>query len=138
MSNNLEEKIKKVLRGKEIKNYIQSRVREKDTVKCIFYIKNLSRVGNDNIYSDLSTNPFLQMVQKYTELNVVDTVSGSWNLNDDWYETREIECIIEYGGVYPINWNIYDVVFLEDMVNSNKFFIQVFYIDSNGKMIPNN
>ena len=67
----------------------------------------------------------------------VDTVPGSWNLNDDYLETDKIECIVEYCGVYPVHWNINDVVRLEELHNAGKLVINVCIVDEAGNYIPN-
>jgi hypothetical protein len=65
-------------------------------------------------------------------------MSGAWNLNHDWVETTEMECVIEYCGVYPVNWkDIRDIAWFEFMVNIGYLYIHVMVKDKDGKWANN-
>lgn len=62
--------------------------------------------------------------------------------NDDWYKLDNVKSIVEFCGVYPVEWNINDVVLLEELYYNRDIYIQVFWEKENEdgtiKYIPNN
>lgn len=118
----------------EIQDMIDNRVKNNDIVKCLFQILLLNK--------DVKSIVKNVLIKNGCDINIVDTISGCWNLNDDWYEVSDIEAAVEYCGVYPIKWNIEDVVTLEELYNNRDIYIKVLWKieDENGtiKYIPNN
>ena len=120
-------------RKSEIQNMITKRLNENDTVNCLFQMLLLKKESKSIIEALLKRNG----CQTYT----VDTVEGCWNLNDEWYELNDVEAIVEYCGVYPIKWDIDDVVLLEKLYYNREIYIKVLWKKENKdrtvKYIPN-
>lgn len=76
------------------------------------------------------------LVRNGVSSNNVDTVPGAWNLNRDWVETGLIDCIVEFCGVYPVGWNMDDVVELERMETEGEIIICVSWL-KDGKYVLN-
>ena len=74
--------------------------------------------------------------QNNINYNVCDTMAGDWILDKIWLETEPMECIILYTGVYPVNWNMEDVVRLEEMINEGEIIIRVM-VKENGEWVDN-
>lgn len=126
-------KLTNKVREKQVQKWIDERVRDNDTVNCIFYILLLKEDKKESLD---------YLLDKYGYTNgKVDTVAGCWNLDDGWYELSDIESMVEYCGVYPVKWDIEDVVLLENLYNSRAIYIKVDYKieNENGdvKYIPN-
>lgn len=122
-------------RKQEVQEWINDRVKAGQTTKCVFYITSPKRMC-------LKTNEAIKEINAILDRNqvthgYVDTYTGAWNLNRDWIETGEIECAVEFCGVYPVNWNMDDVVQLEMMESSGLLTIMVDWV-VDGKRIPNN
>lgn len=120
-------------RKNEIQNMITNRLANNDTVNCLFHILLLKKESKDILEELLKRNGY----ETYT----VDTVEGCWNLNDDWYEFDNVESIVEFCGVYPVKWNINDVILLEDLYYNRNIYIKVSWKKENEdgtiKYIPN-
>lgn len=120
-------------RKNEIQNMITNRLANNDTVNCLFQILLLKKESKDILEELLKRNGY----ETYT----VDTVEGCWNLNDDWYEFDNVESIVEFCGVYPVKWNINDVILLEDLYYNRNIYIKVSWKKENEdgtiKYIPN-
>lgn len=104
--------------------------------KCYFWITTPNSTEFE-ISENIKTIKELLVKNKVSFRNV-NTVVGAFNLNREWIETQVIECYIEYCGVYPINWNIEDVVLLQQLEDEGKIMIKVSYLDENDDLIPNN
>lgn len=120
-------------RCEQIKSWIDERIKDNDTVNCLFWILLLKEEGKESLD---------YLLDKYGYTNgTVDTVGGCWNLDDGWYELTDIESVVEYCGVYPVKWDIEDVVLLERLYNSRAIYISVMYKikkeDGSIKYIPN-
>lgn len=101
-----------------IKSMIDDRVKKSDYIRCLFKVL---------ILDDSVRKSFEELLRRYNHsTDTVDTVPGCWCLNDDWYEFQE-DAIIEYGGIFPINWNLGDLVYLEELYFSRKVYIDVHY-----------
>ena len=106
--------------------------------QCMFNITTPRVANRDICENDENMKIITNIFDKYgIEYNVVDTVAGSYNLNRDWLETSDIPCYVEYGGVYPVNWDIEDVVTLEEMDYEGKLIIRVLWHEDD-EYIPNN
>ena len=87
-------------RTEVIQEWIDARrERGEAATKCMFYIT----VPKD---TDLCRDETIKKIEGMLDRNHVghdhvDTVCGAWNLNRDWIETGEIDCIVEFCGVYP-------------------------------------
>lgn len=122
-------------RAEIIQGWINSRKAQNQTCKAIFYIT-VPHIPDD-IGKDEQMILFSEMLERNNVPNFfVDTIPGAWNLNRDWIETEPVECIIEYCGVYPVNWNIDDVVMMEELETEGKIIISVF-VNEDGKYVPN-
>lgn len=112
------------LRKDMIKNCINTRKEKGELTPCVFYISPAD--SRTSIYDNPITRKISLMLNKYhISHGFCDTVSGSYNLNRDWIETDIIDCAIEYCGAYPANWDIDDILELEDMEYSGQIIIQV-------------
>lgn len=121
-------------RAETIRRWIDARKERNETTRCIFYItvpKN----------TDLRRNETIKKIEGILDRNHIgygyfDTICGAWNLNRDWIETGEMDCIVEFCGVYPVDWDINDVVEFERMEDEGEIIAMVYWIE-NGKHIPN-
>ena len=103
-------------RTEVIREWIDARKERGEITKCMFYIT----VPKDtDIYKDETIRKIEGMLDRnHVSHGHVDTVCGAWNLNRDWIETGEVDCIVEFCGVYPIDWNLEDVAEFERLVMS--------------------
>ena len=94
-------------RTEVIQEWIDARKERGEITKCMFYIT----VPKDtDIYMDETIRKIEGMLDRnHVSHGHVDTVCGAWNLNRDWIETGEIDCIVEFCGVYPVDWDLEDV-----------------------------
>ena len=68
-----------------------------------------------------------------------DSVPGCYNLNRDWISTEQIvDAVVEYGGVYPIHWDIDSIAVLDKMEYDGKLIINVAWYDEDGNYICDN
>ena len=126
--------------SKWISNWIEDRVNDKETDQCIFDIRINGFRGD--VYNDRDAKEIKEITdildRNNVKWSVVDTVPGSWCLNHDCIETEEMECAIEYSGVYPVNWtDAKDVALLRYMIVMGHISINVMVKDENGKLRPN-
>ena len=121
-------------RTEVIQEWIDARKERGEITKCMFYIT----VPKDtDIYKDETIKKIEGILDKnHASHGHVDTVCGAWNLNRDWIETGEIDCIVEFSGVYPVNWDVDDVAELERMETDGEIIVLVDWIED-GKHIPN-
>ena len=123
-----------VERAGVIRKWIDTRKEQSEITKCTFYItipKN----------TDIGSNEIIKKIEGILDKNHVgyghvDTVCGAWNLNRDWIETDDIDCIVEFCGVYPVDWDINDVVEFERMETEGEIIAMVDWIED-GKHTPN-
>lgn len=120
-------------RKEYIQEIISSKVEDNEITNCIFYILVLKEKVRNTIVKLIERNGY--------EPYWYDSISGCWNLNDDWYELYNVEAAVEYCGVYPVNWSIDDVVLLEKLYNDRSIYIKVSWIKQNNdgsvEYIPN-
>lgn len=121
-------------RTEAIRRWINARKERGEITKCVFHITVPK-------CTDLHTNETITKVEgilnkNHVKYDHVDTVCGAWNLNRDWIETGEMDCIVEFCGVYPVDWNIDDVVDFERMETEGEIVVTVDWIED-GKYIPN-
>ena len=122
-------------RAETIREWIEARKERDEITKCMFYITVPKRT---NLIKDQTIKKIEGILEKNNVAHGhVDTVCGAWNLNRDWIETGEIDCIVEYCGVYPVNWDMDDVVEFERMECDGEIIVLVDWI-VDGKHIPNN
>lgn len=121
-------------RTEVIREWIDARKERGEITKCMFYIT----VPKDtDIYKDETIRKIEGMLDRnHASHGHVDTVCGAWNLNRDWIETGEIDCIVEFCGVYPIDWDLEDVAEFERMETEGEIIALVDWIED-GKHIPN-
>lgn len=120
-------------RAEIIREWIDTRKERDEITKCMFYITipKLADLKQDETVKKIEAI----LDKNHVEHGHVDTVCGAWNLNRDWIETGEIDCIVEYGGVFPINWDMDDVVEFERMECDGEIIVLVDWIED-GKHIP--
>lgn len=121
-------------RTEVIQEWIDARKERGEITECVFYIT----VPKD---TDILNDETIKKIETILDRNHVssvrvDTVCGAWNLNRDWIETGRMNCIVAFCGVYPIDWDIEDVVELERMETDGKIIVLVDWI-VDGKHIPN-
>ncbi|MDE6014101.1 MAG: hypothetical protein K2H41_00165 [Acetatifactor sp.] len=121
-------------RTEVIQEWIGARKERGEITRCMFYIT----VPKDtDLYKDETIKKIEGILDKnHVSHGNVDTVCGAWNLNRDWIETGEIDCIVEFCGVYPVNWDMDDVAELERMETEGEIIVLVDWIED-GKHIPN-
>lgn len=129
----------KMERKNMILNWIKDRRDddEKPTL-CVFQIT-VPKLSEDDNLEDIENIKILTNIFSKYQIgwNCVDTVEGSFNLNREWIETKDIPCYIEYCGVYPADWDIEDIITLERMENEGNIIIRVLW-HKEEKYIPNN
>lgn len=129
----------KMERKNMILNWIKDRRDngEKPTL-CVFQIT-VPKLSEDDNLEDIENIKILTNIFSKYQIgwNCVDTVDGSFNLNREWIETKDIPCYIEYCGVYPADWDIEDIITLERMENEGNIIIRVLW-HKEEKYIPNN
>lgn len=106
-----------------IQHWIDRRMENKDYIKTLFSVLVLDPAYEQQVIELIKRN--------YPDYSICDTKLGCWNLNDDWYEFYA-DAITEWGGVYPINWNMADVVFLEELYLSRKIYIDAAWVTKDG------
>lgn len=121
-------------RAEVIQGWIDAGKERGETTKCMFYITVPK-------CSDLDKDGTVKKIEGILDRNRVghghvDTVCGAWNLNREWIETGVIDCIVEFCGVYPVNWDISDVAEFERMETEGEIVALVDWIE-NGRHIPN-
>ena len=102
-----------------IQNMINDRVSKNETTNCLFQILLLNKNVKEELESLLLRNGY--------SIGTVDTVEGCYNLNDDWYELSDVEAIVEYSGVYPVKWDIDDIVLLDKLYYDRAIYINVLW-----------
>lgn len=106
-------------------------------MSCIFQIT--TPKWQEILTNDESIKSIVKILDKYNiKWNEVDTVSGAFNLNRDWIETGDINCFIEYSGVYPVEWDAEDAATLAELDAEGKLTIRVIWHPEKEKYIPNN
>lgn len=113
-------------RKEMIQRWISLRLNKNEIQKCIFCITP-SRYS-DNM--DFDENKVVRKIndiltKNHVEYRKVDTVEAAWNLDREWIETNPMDCVVEYCGVYPVDWNIDDTVELERMEKEGEILIHV-------------
>jgi len=128
------EYIKNVNRGEivitsaeRIQKWIDERMKDNDYGQVLFSVLVLDPAYEKQVVELIKRN-----YPKYTRC---DTKLGCWCLNDDWYEFYA-DAITEYCGVYPIRWNIADVVFLEELYLRRKIYIDAAWVTKDGHLRP--
>ena len=110
-----------------IQNWIANRMENKDYIKTLFSVLVLDPDYEQQVIELINRND--------PDYSRVDTKLGCWNLNDDWYEFYA-DAITEWSGVYPVNWNIADVVFLEELYLRRKIYIDAAWVTKDGHLRP--
>lgn len=108
-----------------IQRWINTRMENKDYRNTLFSVLVLDPAYEKQVLELIKRN--------YPHYNRVDTMLGCWCLDDDWYEFYA-DAITEYCGVYPVNWNIADVVFLEELYLRRKIYIDAAWVTKDGLM----
>lgn len=106
----------------DIQYSIKSRVEMEETRNYRFYITTPKLFEEDN---DQNIKELLKIFDKYNiQYSKVDTVYDFFDLNREWYMTdTPIECAREYSGIYPVNWDISDVIKLTELDKEGKVII---------------
>jgi len=106
-----------------IQRWINERLDYKDYTNTLFSVLVLDPSYEKQVIELIERN--------YPHYTYCDTKLGCWCLNDDWYEFYA-DAITEWDGVYPVNWNIADVVFLEELYLRRKIYIDAAWVTENG------
>lgn len=117
-----------------ISRIMLSRIVNNEVIPCQFSIS--------KTYDEKYVKEVTDLFDKYRIVyDLVDTLSGAFNLNRDWIQTDStvspIPCAVEFSGVYPASWDIEDVIKLVKLEEEGKIIIMVYYIDEGGKLKPN-
>lgn len=105
---------------------------------CIFQITTPKFLKDKRLEDDENIKVLTALFDKYgIGWRSVDTIGGTFNLNRDWIETKDIPFYIEYCGVYPVKWDVEDVATLEKLDYDGKVIIKVLWHPEDGKFIPN-
>lgn len=108
------------------------------SMPCMFQITTPKFMDEDGIENDKNIKILTDIFDKYgIEWQNVDTIGGAFNLNREWIETSNIPCYVEYCGVYPVEWDIEDVVTLEQLDCEGKVIIRVLWRPEEDVYIPN-
>lgn len=113
--------------AERIQKWIDERMKDNDYGQVLFSVLVLDPAYEKQVVELIKRN-----YPKYTRC---DTKLGCWCLNDDWYEFYA-DAITEYCGVYPIRWNIADVVFLEELYLRRKIYIDAAWVTKDGHLRP--
>lgn len=113
--------------AERIQKWIDERMKDNDYGQVLFSVLVLDPAYENQVVELIKRN-----YPKYTRC---DTKLGCWCLNDDWYEFYA-DAITEYCGVYPIRWNIADVVFLEELYLRRKIYIDAAWVTKDGHLRP--
>lgn len=113
--------------AERIQTWIDERMKDNDYGQVLFSVLVLDPAYENQVVELIKRN-----YPKYTRC---DTKLGCWCLNDDWYEFYA-DAITEYCGVYPIKWNIADVVFLEELYIRRKIYIDAAWVTKYGHLRP--
>ncbi len=129
-------------RADEIKMYIKDRMEYNEKPFLVkFYI---STPAFNCCYGDLNRDENIKKALDILEKNKVkytscDTYPGTFNLNQEWICFDDpIEAIVEFCGVYPIHWDINDVVEFEKLIIDGKIIVMVDWYDEEGNYIGQN
>lgn len=106
-------------RKNQIKFWITRRINNNETGFCTLQILLLKEESKGIVEDLLKRNGW----KGYP----VDSICGCWNLDDEWYELSDVEAIGEYCGVYPVKWDIEDVVLLERLYTNRDIYINVMW-----------
>lgn len=89
-----------------------------------------------------SSNSIKKVIEILNNNNVkfsnCDTNPGSFNLNQEWIETDIIDAIVEFCGVYPINWNTEDTLKFVRLIEKGKIVVTVDWYDDEGNWVAQN
>lgn len=119
-----------------IQNCINNRKERNELTPCIFYISIPD--ARDKLLDNRLIQKISRMLNKYhVDNGICDTVSGAFNLNRDWLETGVMNCAVEYCGVYPVDWDIEDVLEFEDLEYSGQILVNVIWKLGEGEYEPN-
>ena len=109
--------------AERIQKWIDERMKDNDYGKVFFSVLVLDPAYENQVVELIKRN--------YPKYKTCDTKAGCWCLNDDWYEFYA-DAITEWGGVYPVHWNIADVVFLEELYLRRKIYIDAAWVTDDG------
>ena len=113
--------------AERIQKWINERMKDNDYGKVLFSVLVMDPAYEKQVVELIQRN--------YPKYKRCDTKLGCWCLNDDWYEFYA-DAITEYCGVYPVNWNIADVVFLEELYLRRKIYIDAAWVTKDGQFRP--
>lgn len=125
-------------RIKTIEKWIEQVRADKKTSECRFSITTPATCYAENNFIALpEIKEVITMLERNNvKYNTCDTTAGDWILDKVWLETEPMECIIVYTGVYLVNWDMEDLVRLEEMCNAGEIIIRVM-VKQDGKWVDN-
>ena len=89
-------------------------------------------ITNRPIRNNKFIKEFLNLLDKYNisysiESNQFTTYTRPFNLNRNWIVTDLIECIESKEGIYPLNWNIEDLLILDRLANKSNLIFNIYH-----------
>lgn len=102
----------------DVQRWIDNGKKDGAIEDCLFNVLILDKNYKTEVFTLLSSAA--------GDFNMVDTVQGCWNLNDDWLEFKA-PALVTWGGVYPVEWNIHDVYRLRELYIDRKIYINVYH-----------
>jgi hypothetical protein len=74
------------------------------------------------------------------ECNTVDTIAGSFSLNQEWIETKSVEAETEYNSVLPVCFSPLEKDMFLGFINRGHIVVRVHYVnkdkDGNVEYVP--
>lgn len=115
----------------EIENYFRTK---KYSYEIKFAISPIN-ITNRTIESNKFIKEFLKLLDKYNisfsiENRQCTTYIRPFNLYRNWIVTDLIECIEVKEGVYPLNWNIEDLLLLDKLANKSDLIFNIYHYGS--------
>lgn len=127
-------------RASQIKRMIDHRLKAKQEPYKVIFAFTVPKVDEqERACNNATLKKVRDIFSKYSvDMKFVDTMPGSFNLNRDWLEAdSDVECYVEFCGVYPIHWDMDDVAELERMDYAGEVFTHVTW-HVGDEYIPNN
>lgn len=92
-------------------------------------------ISNRNIENNKFIKEFLSLLDIYKIEYSIQNKQCSTNIrhfnnNRNWIVTDSIECIEVTEGIYPVNWNINDLLLLDKLANKSNLIFMVYHYGS--------
>ena len=115
---------------------------KKDLIESYFKSNRYSRktrfvvspvnITNRPIRNNKFIKEFLNLLDKYNisysiKSDQFTDYTRPFNSNRNWIVTDLIECIESKEGVYPLNWNIEDLLILDKLANKSNLIFNIYH-----------